>query len=79
MPIRLNNRMYFRTAESCALAGVTKNTFLRWVKNGNIPDVRFRDRRGWRLFTKSELERLKTKANEVHISSTRERWDKNGG
>ena len=47
------------------MAGISKNTFLRWVRNGVFTDVTQRDRRGWRLFTGEDLERLKAEANKT--------------
>jgi excisionase family DNA binding protein len=67
MPVKINGMEYFRTAEACDIAGITKNTFLRWVSNGNFPDVPYRDRRGWRLFTREDVERLKGEVNKVQV------------
>ncbi len=67
MPIKINGTEYYRTAEACVLAGITKNTFLRWVTNGSFPDVPCRDRRGWRLFTPEDVERLKEEVNKVQV------------
>ena len=61
----MTNEKYYRTTEACKIAGISKNTFLRWVKNGLFPDVKYRDRRGWRLFSKEELALLKAEANRV--------------
>lgn len=66
MPVTLNGETYCRTAEACRIAGISKNTFFRWVKRGAFADVEHRDRRGWRLFTVDELDRLKAEANEIH-------------
>jgi excisionase family DNA binding protein len=65
MPINIKGRQYYQTAEACEMAGISKNTFLRWVRNGVFEDVAQRDRRGWRLFTKEDLERLKEEANKT--------------
>jgi predicted site-specific integrase-resolvase len=65
MPITVINEIYFRTAEACKTAGISKNTFLRWVKKGLYPDVKYRDRRGWRLFTQEEMAALKAEANRI--------------
>ncbi len=67
MPIKINGMQYYRTNEACVMAGITKNTFLRWVANGSFPDVTYRDRRGWRLFTHEDLEKLKTEVNRVQV------------
>ena len=65
MPIRINGETYYRTAEACRIAEISKNTFLRWAKAGKFPDVESRDRRGWRVFTEDELERLKAEVNKI--------------
>ena len=41
------------------------NTFFRWVREGLFADVECRDRRGWRLFTSGDLDRLKAEVNKV--------------
>ena len=65
MTVELKGIKYYRTAEACRLAGITKNTYFRWVSNGSIPDVIYRDRRGWRLFSEEELASLKEEASRV--------------
>ena len=66
--LKINGIEYYRTHEACRKAGITKNTFLRWVARGNYPDVNCRDRRGWRLFTEDDIENLKTEVNKINIS-----------
>jgi predicted site-specific integrase-resolvase len=65
MVIEINGERYYRTAEACLIAGVSKNTFFRWVKEGLLEDVQYRDRRGWRLFTEDSVKKLKEMANKV--------------
>ncbi len=65
MPVIVNNRGYYRTAEACAMAGISRMTFLRWVRLGSFSDVVNRDWRGWRLFTDDDLARLQAKANRI--------------
>ncbi|MEJ2046824.1 MAG: helix-turn-helix domain-containing protein [Dehalococcoidia bacterium] len=65
MTISLDGRDYYRTAEACKLAGISRNTYFRWLREGLLPDVSMRDRRGWRLFTEEDLLRLKSEANRV--------------
>jgi hypothetical protein len=62
MPITINNNKYYHTAEACTIAGISKNTFLRWVAEGTFCEVQYRDGRGWRLFDDRELNLL---VNEV--------------
>jgi DNA-binding transcriptional MerR regulator len=66
MPVALNGQTYYRTAEVCRTVGISKNTFLRWVREGLFVDVEHRDRRGWRLFTEDDLNRLKAEVHRVH-------------
>jgi hypothetical protein len=54
------------TAEACKIAGTSRNTFLRWVREKSFADVRQRDRHGWRLFTQDELDRLAKEVNRVN-------------
>jgi hypothetical protein len=70
MPIKLNGTEYYRTHEACQMAGITKNTYLRWVNGGCFKDVEFRDRRGWRLFTLADLDRLVTEVNRVQVGES---------
>ena len=65
MPITINGNTYYRTAEACRIVGISRNTFFRWVRQGLFADVKNVDRRGWRLFTKEDLERLNAEANQI--------------
>jgi excisionase family DNA binding protein len=65
MTISLDGKTYYRTAEACKLAGISRNTYFRWLREGLLPDVGMRDRRGWRLFTEEDLLRLRSEANRV--------------
>jgi predicted site-specific integrase-resolvase len=68
MMLEINGTQYYRTHEACLKAGITKNTFLRWVARGSYPDVNCRDRRGWRLFTEDEVKRLQAEVNKINIA-----------
>ncbi len=68
MPVTINGKTYYRTAEVCQIAGISRNTFFRWVREGSFADVRNVDRRGWRLFTKKDLERLNAEANHIRLN-----------
>lgn len=76
MPVLVKGQMYYRTAEACQIAGVSKNTFFRWVRRGLFSDVEDRDRRGWRLFTEDDLGRLRAEVNRIEsnqVSRNQER------
>jgi DNA-binding transcriptional MerR regulator len=70
MPFKLNGRTFYKIGEACALAGTSRDTFLRWVRQVKFKDVEHRDRNGWRLFTDGDVRRLKTRANHVEIIRT---------
>ncbi len=53
--------MYLRAHEVARAAGISKNTLLRWLKAGKVPEVA-RDRNGWRIFSEEDLERVRAYA-----------------
>jgi hypothetical protein len=57
--------MYYRTLEACQKAGVSRATLFRWLKAGILEDATHRDRKGWRLFTESDIDRIKFEATRV--------------
>ena len=65
MPLALNGQKFYRTSEVCAKAGISRMTLLRWIRGGSFTDVEQRDWRGWRLFTDSDITRLKDKVNYI--------------
>lgn len=65
MPIVIEGKTYFRTAEVCQMAGISRSTIFRWLREGLFTDVEKVDRRGWRLFTECDLARLKAEVNQV--------------
>lgn len=71
MPTTIRGTQYYRTAEACAIAGISKNTFFRWLRTGQFDDVRTVDRHGWRLFSESDLVRLCERAQSITITPER--------
>ena len=59
MPVSLDGQNYYRTAEVCQMAGISRNTLFRWLKEGMICEPAHRDWRGWRLFTQAQVDQLK--------------------
>lgn len=49
------------TAEVAAMAGVHRDTLLRWLRERSVLEPR-RDRRGWRVFTSDEAKAIETYA-----------------
>ena len=66
MSITVNGQTYYRTTEVCRLVGISRTTLFRWLKDGVFEEAQHRDRRGWRLFTEDELDKLKTEANQIN-------------
>lgn len=65
----LNGIKYYKTSEACAIVGISRMTFLRWVREGLFNDVEHRDWKGWRLFTDDDLARLKAYVSTARSSS----------
>ena len=65
----LYDRKYYRTSEACAIVGISRMTFLRWVREGLFNDVEHRDWKGWRLFTDDDLARLEAYVSLAKSSS----------
>jgi predicted site-specific integrase-resolvase len=68
MSIVIDGKEYYKTGEACKLAGISRATLFRWLKNNIYQDVSNKDRRGWRLFTDEDIERLRMEANKITIS-----------
>ena len=66
MPLDIDGRMYYRTLEVCAKAGISRATLFRWLKSG-IVEKRFKDRRGWGMFTEEDLDRIRTEAKRIEV------------
>ncbi|MBA7640206.1 hypothetical protein ES703_47871 [subsurface metagenome] len=62
MTTRINGQTYYRTSEACRRAGISKATLFRWFKVGIVEDAVCKDRRGWRLFTENDINRIKSEA-----------------
>lgn len=65
MPVTLSGRKYYRTAEVCRMVGISRTTLFRWLTEGVFSEPEHRDRRGWRLFTEDEVNRMETEANRI--------------
>jgi predicted site-specific integrase-resolvase len=65
MPVTLSGRKYYRTAEVCRMVGISRTTLFRWLTEGTFSEPKHRDRRGWRLFTNEEVNRMQKEANRI--------------
>ena len=65
MPVTLNGRKYYRTAEVCKMVGISRTTLFRWLTEGTFNEPEHRDRRGWRLFTEEEVGKMEVETNRI--------------
>jgi len=65
MPVAINGQRYYRTSEACQIAGISRATLLRWLRQGNLNLTDYRDRRRWRLFTEEDVSQLNLEANRI--------------
>ena len=75
MPIEINGQMYYRTSEACEKTGISRATLFRWLKEG-ILERPHRDRRGWRMFTEDDLNKIKAEARRIEVEYISLRWEK---
>lgn len=68
MPVTIDGQTYYRTAEVCLMVGIGKSTLFRWIKEGIMKEAEHRDRRGWRLFTGDEINKVKMEVNGIQKS-----------
>jgi excisionase family DNA binding protein len=66
MPMEIGGRIYYRTSEACQETGISRATIFRWLKNGVIKELH-RDRRGWRMFTEEDLEKIRAEAKQIKV------------
>ena len=57
-----DEKMY--ASEAAIKIGISKATLLRWFAQGKVEEVA-RDVRGWRVFTKKDIERISKYANKI--------------
>lgn len=58
----MNNKMIYRTKDVAERAGVSKETLLRWLKEGKVKEPS-RDRNGWRAFSDGDVQAIVGYAN----------------
>ena len=66
MPVTINGQTYYRTVEVCRTVGISRSTLFRWLKQGILSKSERRDRRGWRLFTRDEIDGLEREVNLIN-------------
>jgi DNA-binding transcriptional MerR regulator len=66
MAVEINGKTYYRTAEICVKAGISRATLFGWLKAGVLKKT-FRDRRGWRMFTEKDLESMRAEDEMIKV------------
>ena len=66
MPMEVDGQMYYRTLETCKKTGVSRATLFRWLKAG-ILEKHHKDRRGWRVFTEEDLNKIRAEAKRIEV------------
>ncbi len=64
MPVKIEGQTYYRTSEACQAAGISRATLFRWLKAGAIEEP-LKDRRGWRLFTENDLNKIRAETSRI--------------
>jgi excisionase family DNA binding protein len=62
----IDGKKYYRTLEACQKIGVSRATLFRWLKDG-ILEKHYKDRRGWRIFTEEDLNKIGTEAKRIEV------------
>jgi DNA-binding transcriptional MerR regulator len=62
LPVKFQGQVYYRISDVCRMAGVSRSSLWRWTKAGVLQDAARRDRRGWRLFTAAEIQKIASEA-----------------
>jgi predicted site-specific integrase-resolvase len=65
MTVTINGQRYYRSVEVYQMVGISRTTLFRWVQQGICGETELRDRRGWRLFTQDEVDRLRAEVNRI--------------
>ncbi len=66
MPMEIDGQTFYKSAEACKMSGISNSTLYRWIRECVVPEVKHKDRNGWRLFTQQEIEGVKAEATRIH-------------
>lgn len=66
MSVELNGEFYYTTVEICEKTNISRATLSRWLRQGVLKELR-KDRRGWRLFTEGDLNKLKAETGRIIV------------
>jgi predicted site-specific integrase-resolvase len=66
MTIEIEGQIYYKTLEACKKTGISRPTLFRWLKAG-ILEKSYKNRRGWRLFTEEDLNKIRVEARSIKV------------
>ena len=66
MTINIDGNSYYGTLEICKIAGISRATLFRWLKKG-VLQKQYKNRRGWRVFTAEDLDKIRKEATRIDI------------
>jgi hypothetical protein len=66
MPREIDGKRYYEATEVCEKAGISRPTLFRWLKRGLLIRM-YKDRRGWRLFTEEDLNKIQAEATRIEV------------
>ncbi len=69
MPLEINGQVYYKTSEACKKTGISRATLFRWLQAG-ILEKYYKDRRGWRLFTEDDLNKIRNEAEKINVEDS---------
>jgi len=69
MPIEINGQVYYKTSEACKKTGISRATLFRRLQAG-ILEKYYKDRRGWRLFTEDDLNKIRKEAEQINVEDS---------
>jgi predicted site-specific integrase-resolvase len=67
LTIEIEGQIYYKTSEACKKAGISRATLYRWLRAGILKKY-CKDRRGWRLFTQADIEKIRAESRKIEIS-----------
>jgi len=66
MPKEINGQRYYTATEVCREVVISRPTLFRWLKRGVLTRLH-KDRRGWRMFTEDDLEKIQLEAGRIKV------------
>jgi DNA-binding transcriptional MerR regulator len=66
MPREMNGKTYWSASEVCREVAISRPTLRRWLQGGILTRLH-RDRKGWRMFTEEDLEKIRLEATKVDV------------